>query len=136
MSGIRTVAAGETVDWDEVADFTASGPQSRHYVIDGATGTVQFGPSVRYADGSTRQHGVIPADGAELRQRLQKYEDQLVKQKRCRPGELMTFVTQAGVAAGFAADLTTWEGPAIQLAVEQTRAFKDQVRAHAEERAA
>ena len=70
----------------------------------------------------------LPADGVELRQRLQKYEDQLVKQKRCQPGELMSFVAQAGVAAGYAADLTTWEGPAIQLAVEQTKAFKERMR--------
>ena len=69
-----------------------------------------------------------PADGFELRQRLQKYEDQLVKQKRCQPGELMSFVVQAGVAAGHAADLTTWEGPAIALAVEQTKAFKERMR--------
>ena len=70
----------------------------------------------------------LPADGIELRQRLQRYEDQLVKQKRCQPGELLGFVTQAGVAAGYAADLAAWEGPAIPLAVEQTKAFKERLR--------
>ena len=76
----------------------------------------------------------LPADGAELRQRLQKYEDQLVKQKRCQPGELMSFVAAAGVAAGHGANLATWEGPAIQLAVEQTKAFKQRMRQPAEAR--
>jgi hypothetical protein len=76
----------------------------------------------------------LPADGNELRERLQKYEDQLVKQKRCQPGELLSFVTQAGVAAGYDADLTRWEGPAIQLAVEQAKAFKERMRRPAEAR--
>ena len=69
----------------------------------------------------------LPADGTELRQRLQHYEEQLVKNEQCRPGELLRFVTEAGEAAGFASDLTTWEGPAIQLAVEQTKAFKERL---------
>ncbi len=78
----------------------------------------------------------LPADGIELRQRLQRYEDQLVKQKRCRPGELLGFVTQAGIAAGYAADLATWEGPAIPLAVEQTKAFKERLRQPAAQKGA
>ena len=64
---IRVVAQSEASDWEEVADFTASGPTDRHYVLDGATGTVSFGPAVRYPDGTTRQHGAIPPDGAEIR---------------------------------------------------------------------
>jgi predicted phage baseplate assembly protein len=64
--GIRTVSADGATDWEEMADFTQSGPQSPHYVLDGGSGTVRFGPSVRYADGSTRQHGAIPPDGAEV----------------------------------------------------------------------
>jgi predicted phage baseplate assembly protein len=50
--------------WEEVADFSRSGPTDRHVVWDGASGVVRFGPVVRYPDGSTRQHGAIPADGA------------------------------------------------------------------------
>src|SRR3984957_5155371 len=75
----------------------------------------------------------LPADGVELRQRLQLYEDQLVKNEQCRPGELLRFVVEAGVAAGYAPDLTTWEGPAIQLAVEQTKAFKERLPHRTEE---
>jgi predicted phage baseplate assembly protein len=63
---LRVVTTATTTDWTEVADFTASGPTDRHYVLDGGTGTLTFGPSVRYADGSVRQHGAIPPDGAEI----------------------------------------------------------------------
>lgn len=52
--------------WTEVDDFTASLRTDRHYTFDGATGTIRFGPRVRYADGSIRQHGAVPADGAEI----------------------------------------------------------------------
>jgi predicted phage baseplate assembly protein len=64
--GIRTVSSDGPTDWEEVADFTESGPQSPHYVVDGGSGEVRFGPSVRYADGSARQHGAVPPDGAEI----------------------------------------------------------------------
>lgn len=63
---IRVVAADAADDWAEVADFSASGPWDRHYTLDGATGEVRFGPSVRYPDGTSRQHGAIPPDGAEI----------------------------------------------------------------------
>lgn len=63
---VRVITTSGVEDWEEVADFTASGPEDRHYVLDGATGTVSFGPSVRYPDGSVRQHGAIPPDGAEV----------------------------------------------------------------------
>lgn len=53
-----------TTTWTEVADFSASGPRDQHFVWDSGTGTVRFGPRVRYPDGSLRQHGAIPRDGA------------------------------------------------------------------------
>ncbi len=79
------------------------------------------------ADGAVPQAkpASLPVDGTELRQRLKHYEDQLVKNEQCRPGELLHFVIEAGAAAGYASDLTRWEGPAIQLAAEQTKAFKE-----------
>jgi predicted phage baseplate assembly protein len=55
------------VEWTEVEDFTQSGPDDLHYVWESASGTVHFGPRVRYADGSVRQHGRIPRDGAQIR---------------------------------------------------------------------
>lgn len=42
------------VRWHEVVDFHASGPRSRHYVLDRSTGEVRFG------DG---RHGLVPAAG-------------------------------------------------------------------------
>ncbi|MEO9137805.1 MAG: putative baseplate assembly protein [Jatrophihabitans sp.] len=55
------------VEWQEVPDFTTSGPHDHHFVWDNATGAVRFGPRVRYPDGTVRQHGVIPRDGAQVR---------------------------------------------------------------------
>lgn len=63
---VRVIGTSSAEDWTEVEDFTASGPDDTHYILDGATGTVRFGPSVRYPDGTIRQHGAIPADGAEI----------------------------------------------------------------------
>jgi predicted phage baseplate assembly protein len=53
-----------TVEWSEVSDFSASGPRDKHFVWDSGSGVVRFGPRVRYPDGSLRQHGAIPRDGA------------------------------------------------------------------------
>ncbi len=63
---IRVVGVDRAEAWTEVPDFAESGPTDRHYTIDGASGTVTFGPAVRYADGTSRQHGAIPPDGAEI----------------------------------------------------------------------
>jgi predicted phage baseplate assembly protein len=61
---VRVVATGGTTDWTEVEDFSASGPDDRHVVWESSTGVVRFGPRVRYPDGTVRQHGAIPPDGA------------------------------------------------------------------------
>ncbi|QOR70357.1 putative baseplate assembly protein [Ruania alkalisoli] len=53
--------------WSEVSDFARSGPTDRHVVWDSATGEVRFGPAVRQPDGSSRQYGAIPPDGATVR---------------------------------------------------------------------
>ncbi|HEY3737413.1 MAG TPA: putative baseplate assembly protein [Jatrophihabitans sp.] len=52
--------------WTEVADFSASGPSDTHFVWDSGSGIVRFGPQVRYPDGTVRQHGRIPRDGASI----------------------------------------------------------------------
>jgi predicted phage baseplate assembly protein len=49
--------------WEEVTDFVNSGPYDRHAMWDGTTGIIRFGPNIRYPDGSTRQHGAVPAEG-------------------------------------------------------------------------
>lgn len=61
---VRTVTATGSTEWTEVEDFSASGPEDHHVVWESATGVVRFGPRVRYPDGSVRQHGAVPPDGA------------------------------------------------------------------------
>ncbi|MEO9325430.1 putative baseplate assembly protein [Nocardioides sp. C4-1] len=61
---VRIVDGDIVQEWSEVADFSASDARDRHFVWDSSTGEVIFGPQVRYPDGSTRQHGAIPRDGA------------------------------------------------------------------------
>jgi predicted phage baseplate assembly protein len=68
------VAAGHLVqNWQEVDDFTGSSPEDLHYVLDGSSGTVNFGPSVRYADGTWHQHGAVPPVGAEIIMRAYRH---------------------------------------------------------------
>jgi len=66
----------------------------------------------------------MPANGPDLQRRLSDYDARLAAQGVCRPGELVKHVVQAGVKAGFAPDLSAWDGPAIQLAIEETKAFE------------
>ncbi|HEU4841686.1 MAG TPA: putative baseplate assembly protein [Ilumatobacteraceae bacterium] len=63
---VRTFADGATADWQEVASFVTSGPLDRHFTWDGSSGEIRFGPLIRYADGSARQHGAVPPAGAEV----------------------------------------------------------------------
>jgi predicted phage baseplate assembly protein len=61
---VRVVQGESSEEWTEVEDFSASGPRDKHFVWDGGSGEVLFGPRVRYPDGTVRQHGEIPGDGA------------------------------------------------------------------------
>lgn len=61
---VMVTDAGREVEWTEVADFVGSAPDARHVVIDSTTGQVRFGPLVRYPDGTMRQHGAVPPEGA------------------------------------------------------------------------
>ncbi|HYT92528.1 MAG TPA: Rad52/Rad22 family DNA repair protein [Gemmataceae bacterium] len=70
----------------------------------------------------------LPANGAELQKRLQDYDAKLAGQGLCERGALVKQVAAAGTKAGYPADLTTWSGPAIKLAVEETRAFEASLR--------
>jgi predicted phage baseplate assembly protein len=63
---VRVADMDGTTDWVEVDDFTRSGPNDLHFVWESGTGNVRFGPRVRYPDGSIRQHGRIPRDGAQI----------------------------------------------------------------------
>jgi hypothetical protein len=76
----------------------------------------------------TATHG-LPADGAELQRRLRDYDARLAAQGLCAAGELTKHVVAVGVKAGHGPDLSTWAGPAMQLAAEETRAFEGKLRA-------
>jgi hypothetical protein len=80
-------------------------------------------PAPKPAASPARPTTALPSDGAELMRRLQDYDTKLADQGTCAKGDLLQHVAQAGVRAGYGADLTAWTGPAIQLAVEQARAF-------------
>ncbi|HEV2779747.1 MAG TPA: putative baseplate assembly protein [Actinophytocola sp.] len=56
-------------EWTPVQHFAGSGPDDRHYILDGASGTVYFGPVIREPDGGTRQHGAVPPYGQTIRLR-------------------------------------------------------------------
>lgn len=65
---VLEVAAGSGwEEWTEVDDFAASGPDDPVFVLDAVSGEVAFGPGVRLADGSVRQHGRVPPHGAPIR---------------------------------------------------------------------
>ncbi len=53
--------------WTAVSDFAHSGPTDRHFRIDPVAGEVEFGPAVRQQDGTLRQFGDTPVQGALLR---------------------------------------------------------------------
>jgi hypothetical protein len=78
-------------------------------------------PSLRRAGPASLK---LPSNGADLQKRLSDYDARLAAQGVCRPGDLIKHVVQAGVKAGHAADLAAWTGAAIQLAVEETKAFE------------
>jgi predicted phage baseplate assembly protein len=63
---IRVITTTYCQEWREQTDFTSSGDTDRHFVWDNASGTVTFGPLIRYANGDTRQHGAVPAEAAEI----------------------------------------------------------------------
>jgi hypothetical protein len=73
---------------------------------------------------ATAAKNTLPTTGAELHQRLREADSDLAVKGLCPIGALLAHVTQAGVKAGFGADLNQWTGPAIDLAVRETRSFK------------
>jgi hypothetical protein len=71
----------------------------------------------------------LPSNGVELHRRLQDYDAKLAQQKLCVRGALLAHVTQAGVKAGYTANMTDWSGAAIPFAVEAVKEFEQSLRA-------
>lgn len=78
----------------------------------------------------------LPATGTELHRRLRQADSDLAARGLCPIGALLAHVTQAGVKAGYGADLSQWAGPAIELAVAETRAFKSRLASQPEPKTA
>lgn len=93
-------------------------------------------PAVRAAETTTKSKNSssMPADGVELRRRVQDYDARLAHHGLCKPGELMAHIVHAGVKAGYEADLAKWSGAAIVLAVDEARAFETRLRKQKSER--
>ena len=70
----------------------------------------------------------LPANGQELHRRLREYDAKLAAQKLCTVGALLSHVTQAGVKAGFTANMSDWSGPAIPFAAEAVKEFEQTIR--------
>ncbi len=70
----------------------------------------------------------LPANGEELQRRLAEYDAKLAAQGVCPRGALLKHVAEAGKKAGFDPDLSSWSGPAITLAVEETKVFEARAR--------
>jgi hypothetical protein len=70
----------------------------------------------------------LPVNGQELHRRLQDYDAKLATQKLCQRGALLAHVTQAGVKAGYTANLSDWAGPAIPFAVDAVKEFEQTLR--------
>jgi hypothetical protein len=77
---------------------------------------------------SPASKGHLPASGEELQRRLYAYDARLASDGLCKAGDLVKHVVAAGVKAGHDRDLASWAGPAIALAVEETKAFETQCR--------
>lgn len=48
------------VSWTQVTDFASSGPDDRHFLLDGSVGEIRFGPAIRQPDGALRRYGAVP----------------------------------------------------------------------------
>lgn len=64
---VEVVFDDEVQAWEEVASFIESSPSDRHYTWNSTTGEITFGPTIRAADGTTRQYGAMPREGAVIR---------------------------------------------------------------------
>jgi len=70
----------------------------------------------------------LPSNGQELHRRLREYDAKLAAQKLCSVGALLAHVTQAGVKAGYSANMSEWTGPALPFAVEIVKEFEQSAR--------
>jgi hypothetical protein len=92
-------------------------------------------PRAQTQTGVEKKSG-LPADGTEMHRRLREADSDLAAKGLCPIGALLAHVTQAGLKAGFGVDLNQWTGPAIELAVAESRVFKSRLASSPETKAA
>jgi predicted phage baseplate assembly protein len=63
---VRTSSPDGWVTWHRVSDFSQSGPDDLHFRVDGISGFLYFGPSVRLEDGGIVMYGAVPPLGATI----------------------------------------------------------------------
>ncbi len=66
---LETMSDDGWQEWQPVHSFAGSGPDDRHYILDGEAGIIHFGPAIREADGGVRQYGAVPPYGSTVRLR-------------------------------------------------------------------
>ncbi len=64
---VETQTTGEFEAWEEVPDFSQSGPEDRHFTCDSVSGEIAFGPSIRQPSGQELQYGMVPPSGRQIR---------------------------------------------------------------------
>jgi len=57
---------GTIETWTEARNIANSGPEDRHFIWEASSGTIRFGPRIRYPDGTIHQYGAVPPSGAEV----------------------------------------------------------------------
>lgn len=70
----------------------------------------------------------VPANGDELHKRISDYDSRLASSGIGKPGELLAYISGAGVKAGYTDDLKQWQGPAIEFAVDCVREYEKAAR--------
>lgn len=64
---------GTEETWMEVSDFSDSGKDDPHYMLDSQTGEIRLGPALPQRDGSIHRFGKVPPSNAMLVMRAYRY---------------------------------------------------------------
>lgn len=116
------------VDYDPQKKRIITPPRLPEWAIPARSRTATKLPRSKEPAKTTSTSTGMPANGEELHRRLKDYDTELQRQGLCNLGELLAHVTQAGIKAGHSANITEWSEEAIQLAVAETRRFRDQLK--------
>jgi hypothetical protein len=122
--------SAQWVDYDPVKKQIVQPPQLPTFALPKRSTQSKASKPVPEGDVGKSMHA-LPASGAELHRRLQDYDAKLAARKLCVRGALLAHVTQAGIKAGYSANLADWSGPAIAFAAEAVKEFEQSIRSSA-----